>query len=98
MKIRDLDLTHHTVTEEPRQSGLPSVEETISRAGMQPSLHAAVWFTSLVLITLTLFLMGRLFLLDGWLGGWKTIGVTLGGNLQSFLERGGGRLFRTGGG
>lgn len=62
MKIRNLDLTHHPLNEEHRQFGLPPVEEAVSHAGMQPLLHAVVWFTSLVLITLALFLMGRLFL------------------------------------
>lgn len=81
MKIRNLVLTNHPANERHPQLGLPSVGKGGCRAGMHPLLHVAVWFTSLVLITLTLFLMGRLFLLNNWLGGWETIGVTLGSNL-----------------
>lgn len=81
MKIRNLVLTNHPANERHPQLGLPSVGKGVCHAGMHPLLHVAVWFTSLVLITLTLFLMGRLFLLNNWLGGWESIGVTLGSNL-----------------
>ena len=81
MRIRDSGLTRNPVNEELRQSGLSPVELAVSRTSMQPLLHAAVWFTSLVLIALTVFLMGRLFLPNNWLGGWKTIVMTLGSGL-----------------
>lgn len=81
MKIRNLDLTPNPVNEEHQQLGLPPVEQAVSHAGMQPMLHAAVWFTSLVLIALALFLMGRLFLPNNWAGGWETIAATLGSSL-----------------
>jgi len=81
MKIRNLDLTHNPVNEEHRELGLPPIEGVVSHFGSQPLLHAAVWFTSLVLIALTLYMMGRLFLPNSWSGGWETIVVTLSGSL-----------------
>jgi uncharacterized membrane protein YfcA len=81
MRIRNLDLTRNPVNEEHLQLGLPPVEEAVSHTDTQPLLHAAVWFTSLVLITLTLFLMGRLFVPNNGLGGWETVGLTLSNSL-----------------
>lgn len=81
MKIRNLDLTGNPVNEEHLQLGIPPIEEAVSHPATQPLLHAAVWFTSLVLVALTLYLMGRLFLPNNWLGGVQTISDTLNGSV-----------------
>ncbi|MEO8767416.1 MAG: sulfite exporter TauE/SafE family protein [Nitrosospira sp.] len=77
MKIRNLDLTRNPINEEHQQLGLPPVEEPVSHPGTHPLLHAAMWFIVLVLIALILFLTGRFFLSNNWLGGWQIIGDTL---------------------
>ena len=81
MKIHNLDLTDNPVNEEHRQLGLPPIEETVSHPGTHPFLRAAVWLTSLVLVALTVFLMGRLFLPNNWIGGLETIRETLSGSV-----------------
>jgi len=81
MKIRNLDLTRNPINEEHRRLGLPPVEEPVAHPGTHPFLRAAVWFTALVLIALTLFLVGRLFLPNNWAGGLKIIGETLNGSV-----------------
>ena len=81
MKVRNLDLSQNPINEEHRQLGLPPVEEPVSPPGTHPLLRAAVWFTALVLIALTLFLMGRLFLPNNWAGGLQPIGETLNSSL-----------------
>lgn len=77
MKIRNLDVTRNPINEEHRRFGLPPVEEPIAHPGTHPLLRAAAWFTALVLIAVTLYLLGRLFLLNSWVGGLKIIGETL---------------------
>jgi uncharacterized protein len=79
MKIRNLDRMDDPVNVEHRESGLPPVEGAVIQLGRQPLLHAAVWFTSLVLITLALYLMGRLFL-PNWSGGWNIVVATFSDN------------------
>ncbi|MDP1708337.1 MAG: sulfite exporter TauE/SafE family protein [Gammaproteobacteria bacterium] len=81
MKIRNLDLSQNPINKEHRELGLPPVEEPISHPGTHPLLRMAVWFTALVLIALTLFLMGRLFLPNNWAGGLQIIGETLNGSV-----------------
>jgi uncharacterized membrane protein YfcA len=81
MKIRNLDLTSSPLNEEHRQLGLPPLEEAVSHPGWQPFLHAAVWFTSLTLAALGVFLMGRLFLPNNWVGGMQIIRETLNGGV-----------------
>lgn len=80
MKIRNLDPTNNPVNREHRQLGLPPIEEGVIHPGTHPVLRAAVWFTALVLISLTLFLLGRLFLPNNWGGGVAAIGATLSGS------------------
>ena len=77
MKIRNLDLTRNPINVEHQELGLPPVEEPVSHPGTHPLLHAAMWFIVLVLIALILFLTGRFFLSNNWLGGWQIIGDTL---------------------
>ena len=77
MKIRNLDLTRNPINVEHQQLGLPPVEEPVSHPGTHPLLRAAMWFIVLVLIALILFLTGRFFLSNNWLGGWQIIGDTL---------------------
>ena len=77
MKIRNLDLTRNPINVEHQQLGLPPVEEPVSHPGTHPLLRAAMWFIVLVLIALVLFLTGRFFLSNNWLGGWQIIGDTL---------------------
>jgi uncharacterized membrane protein YfcA len=77
MKIRNLDLTRNPINVEHQQLGLPPVEEPVSHPGTHPVLRAAMWFIVLVLIALILFLTGRFFLSNNWLGGWQIIGDTL---------------------
>jgi uncharacterized protein len=81
MKIRNLDLTPNPINEEHQQLGLPPIEEAVSHPGTHPALSTAVWFTSVVLTALTLYLMGRLFLPDNWVGGLQTISETLRGSI-----------------
>jgi len=81
MKLHNLDLTDNPVNEEHQQLGLPPIEETVSHPGTHPFLRAAVWFTALVLVALTVFLMGRLFLPNNWIGGLETIRETLSGSV-----------------
>lgn len=77
MKIRNLDLTRNPINVEHQQLGLPPVEEPVSHPETHPLLHTAMWFIVLVLIALVLFLTGRFFLSNNWLGGWQIIGDTL---------------------
>ena len=77
MKIRNLDLTRNPINVEHQQLGLPPVEEPVSHPETHPLLHTAMWFIVLVLIALVLFLTGRFFLSNNWLGGWQIIGETL---------------------
>jgi uncharacterized membrane protein YfcA len=77
MKIRNLDLTRNPINVEHQQLGLPPVEEPVSHPGTHPLLRAAMWFIVLVLIALILFLTGRFFLSNNWVGGWQIIGDTL---------------------
>jgi uncharacterized membrane protein YfcA len=79
MKFRNLD--PDPMKKEHRQLGLPQVEEATSPPTTPTGLNAAVWFISLVLIGLTLFLFGRLFLANHWLGGLHAISQTLSGNI-----------------
>lgn len=82
MKIRNLDLTQNPINLEHEQLGLPPVEEPVSHpAGTHPLLRTAMWFIVLVLMALILFLTGRFFLSNNWLGGWQIIGETLGGSV-----------------
>lgn len=81
MKIRNLDLTGNPINLEHQQLGIPPVEEPVSHPGTHPLLHAAMWFVVLVLIVLILFLTGRFFLSNNWLGGWQIIGETLSGRV-----------------
>jgi len=81
MKIRNLDLTHNPINDEHQQLGLPPVEEPVSHPGPHPILHGAMWFVVLVLIALVLFLIGRFFVSNNWLGGWQIISETLSGSL-----------------
>lgn len=80
MKIRNLDLGDNPINAERKRLGLPPVEEAVSHPGTHPVLRAAVWFTSLVIVALTLFLLGRLFLPNNWAGGMQAIGETLSSN------------------
>lgn len=75
MKIRNLDLTNNPINEEHRQLGIPPVEEGITHAAPHPVLNAAVWFTGLVLFTLTVYLVWRLFLPTN--GGFDAVHTTL---------------------
>jgi uncharacterized protein len=77
MKIRNLDLTRNPINVEHQELGLPPDEEPVSHPGTHPLLRAAMWFIVLVLIVLILFLTGRFFLSNNWLGGWQIIGETL---------------------
>ena len=77
MKIRNLDLTRNPINVEHQQLGLPPVEEPVSHPETHPLLHTAMWFIVLVLIALVLFLTGRFFLSNNWLGGWQIISDTL---------------------
>ena len=77
MKIRNLDLTRNPINVEHEQLGLPPVEEPVSHPGTHPLLRAAMWFIVLVLIVLILFLTGRFFLSNNWVGGWQIIGDTI---------------------
>jgi uncharacterized membrane protein YfcA len=81
MKIRNLDMTGNPVNEEHRQLGIPPIEDAVSRTGTHPFLHAAVWFTSFVLVALALYLMGRLFVSNSWTGGLHVISETLGSSV-----------------
>ncbi|MBA4143356.1 MAG: sulfite exporter TauE/SafE family protein [Nitrosospira sp.] len=81
MKIRNLDLSRNPINVEHQELGLPPVEEPVSHPGPHPFLHAAMWFTVVVLIALILFLIGRFFFFNNWLGGWQIIGETLGGTV-----------------
>jgi uncharacterized membrane protein YfcA len=81
MKIRNLDLTRNPINVEHQELGLPPVEEPVSHPGTHPLLRAAMWFIVLVLIVLILFLTGRFFLSNNWLGGWQIIGETLGSKI-----------------
>lgn len=78
MKIRHPDRTRDPGNEDVREPGFPPVEGVVSRPDRQPLLYAAVWFTALVLIALSLFLMGRFFHLNDWSGGREIIMTTLG--------------------
>ena len=77
MKIRNLDLSGNPINIEHQQLGIPPVEEPVSHPGTHPLLHAAAWFAVAVLIVLILFLAGRFFISNNWLGGWQIIGETL---------------------
>ncbi|MEP6880227.1 MAG: sulfite exporter TauE/SafE family protein, partial [Nitrosospira sp.] len=77
MKIRNLDLTRNPINVEHQQLGLPPVEEPVSHPETHPLLRTAMWFIVLVLIALILFLTGRFFLSNNWIGGWQIIGDTL---------------------
>ncbi|SET54105.1 hypothetical protein SAMN05216412_10821 [Nitrosospira multiformis] len=77
MKIRNLDLSGNPINIEHQQLGIPPVEEPVSHPGTHPLLHAAAWFAVAVLILLILFLAGRFFISNNWLGGWQIIGETL---------------------
>jgi uncharacterized protein len=81
MKLRNPDLTGNPVNEEHQQLGLPPIEEAVSHPGIHPFLRAAVWCTSLVLIALVVYLLGRLFLPNNWVGGLETIRETLSGGV-----------------
>ncbi len=81
MKIRNLDLTRNPINVEHQQFGLPPVEEPVSHPGAHPLLQAAVWFVVAVLIVLVIFLTGRFFISNNWLGGWQIIGETVSGRL-----------------
>ena len=81
MKIRNLDLTQNPINVEHQQLGLPPVEEPVSHPGPHPILHGAMWFIVLVLIALILFLTGRFFVSNNWLGGWQIISETLNGRV-----------------
>ncbi len=77
MKIRNLDLSNSPVNAEHQQLGIPPVEQTYSHPLSHPVLNIAVWFTGLVLIALTAFLLSRLFLTNSLYGGFEIIGDTL---------------------
>jgi hypothetical protein len=77
MKIRNLDLTRNPINREHQQLGLPPVEEAVSHPGTHPVLRKAVWFASLTLLAITIFLVGRLFLSNSWAGAVNAIGETL---------------------
>lgn len=77
MKLRDLDLTQNPVNEEHQQLGLPPVEDTVSHLEAHPFLRASVWFASIILILLLIFLIGRFFLEQEWSDSWQIIGNTL---------------------
>ncbi len=78
MKIRNLDLTPNPINEEHQQLGIPPIEDPVSHPGAHPLLHAAMWFAGLVMIALVLFLTGRFFVSNDWVGGWQIINETLG--------------------
>ena len=75
MKIRNLDLSNSPVNEEHRQLRIPPIEEAVSHPISHPVVNFAVWFTSLVLFTLTVYLIWRLFLPVN--GGFLAINETL---------------------
>jgi hypothetical protein len=79
MKIRDLDVDTVGAGGEHERLGLPPLENAVTHAGPHPVLRAAAGFTSVALIALTLYLAGRLFLPNNWVGGAQTILETLTG-------------------
>lgn len=81
MKLRNPNLTGNPAGQEHRQLGLPPIDAALSHPGAHPFLHAAVWFTSLVMIVLIVYLMGRLFLVNHWVGGMEIIRGTLSGSV-----------------
>jgi uncharacterized membrane protein YfcA len=81
MKIRNLDLTSNPVNVEHQELGLPPIEEPISHPEAHPFLHTAMWFAIVVLIGLVIFLIGRFFFSNNWLGGWQIVAETLSGEV-----------------
>lgn len=81
MKIRNLRLTGASVNREHLQFRLPPVERVIVDPGAHPALRAAFWCAFLVIVTLTLLLLGRLFLPNNWAGGLQAISETLSSNV-----------------
>src|SRR5262245_3507040 len=81
MKLRNPDLTGNPVNEEHQHLGLPPIEEAVSHPGAHPFINAAVWFSSLVMIALIVYLMSRLFLPNNWAGGIETIKHTVSGDV-----------------
>jgi uncharacterized protein len=77
MNLRNPDLTGNPVNDELQQLGLRPVGEIVPHTGVHPVLHAAAWFTSLAMIALVVYLMGRLFLPNNWVGGMELVRETL---------------------
>ena len=76
MKIRRLDLSSNPVNQEHQQLGIPPLEEAVTHTANHPVINIAVWFTSLVLLTLTVYLMSRLFLTQDFNVGLQLINST----------------------
>ncbi len=73
MKIRHLDLSQNPVNSEHESLGLPPVEQGIASRTDSSGLNLAIWFTSLVLLSLSAYLVGSLFWPGNSAGGWSAI-------------------------
>lgn len=60
MKIRNID-TNAAGVGEHFQLGIPPVENNIVHPGPHPVIHAAMWFTGFVLVSITTYLAWRMF-------------------------------------
>ncbi|MBA3581913.1 MAG: sulfite exporter TauE/SafE family protein [Gammaproteobacteria bacterium] len=77
MKIRSVELSDSELSQEHAALGLPPVEEVIVHPGEHPILRAAVWFTGIALLLITIFLLARLFYPGNTAGGWQAVEATL---------------------
>lgn len=80
MKIRNID-TEAAMAGEHALLGIPPVEENIVHPGPHPVIHLAMWFTLFVLVSLTTYLVWRLFLSDDDAGGMGTLIDALAGDV-----------------
>jgi uncharacterized membrane protein YfcA len=80
MKIRNIQAVDDPVHAEHRQLGIPPAEAAVARETAHPILNVAAIFTSVIVVGLGLYLLGRLFLPNNWHGGLQVIGDTLASN------------------
>jgi uncharacterized protein len=66
MKIHKSSFSAGPVNREHESLGIPPVDDGVAATTLHPWLRGATWFAAFVLVALTIFLLGRLFLPGDW--------------------------------
>ncbi len=68
MKLRNLDLSNHSINKEHNALGIPPVEKSISTANDHPILRIAMWLAVFLLVAALIYLVERLISYNGLSG------------------------------